>query len=78
MLSSHLRLGFPSGLLPSGLLTKMVYAPLTSPMRATYCISNFGQPHMDATFVLGIWLLCEHDKEEWVSIRAMAFLTTVF
>jgi hypothetical protein len=35
MLSSHLRLGLPSGLLPSGLPTKMLYAPLTSPMRAT-------------------------------------------
>jgi hypothetical protein len=34
-LSSHLRLGLPSGLLPSGLPTKMLYAPLTSPMRAT-------------------------------------------
>jgi hypothetical protein len=35
MLSSRLRLGLPSGLLPSGLPTKMLYAPLTSPMRAT-------------------------------------------
>jgi hypothetical protein len=35
MLSSHLCLGLPSGLLPSGLPTKMLYAPLTSPMRAT-------------------------------------------
>jgi hypothetical protein len=34
MLSSHLRLCLPSGLLLSGLPTKM-YAPLTSPMRAT-------------------------------------------
>jgi hypothetical protein len=34
MLSSHLRLGLRSGLLPSGLPTKMLYAPLTSPMRA--------------------------------------------
>jgi hypothetical protein len=34
MLSSYLRLGLPSGLLPSGLPTKM-YEPLTSPMRAT-------------------------------------------
>jgi hypothetical protein len=33
MLSSHLRLGLPSGLLPSDLPTKMLYAPLTSPMR---------------------------------------------
>jgi hypothetical protein len=36
MLSSHLRLGLPSGLLPSGLPTKMFYAPLTSPIRATF------------------------------------------
>jgi hypothetical protein len=35
MLSSHLRLGLPSGLLLSDLPTKMLYAPLTSPMRAT-------------------------------------------
>jgi hypothetical protein len=34
-LSSHQRLGLPSGLLPSDLPTKMLYAPLTSPMRAT-------------------------------------------
>jgi hypothetical protein len=36
MLSSHLCLSLHSGLLPSGLPTKMLYAPLTSPMRATY------------------------------------------
>jgi hypothetical protein len=35
MLFSHLRLGLPSGLLPSGLPTKMLYAPLTAHMRAT-------------------------------------------
>jgi hypothetical protein len=35
MLSSHLCLGLPSGLLPSGLPTKMLYAPLTYPMHAT-------------------------------------------
>jgi hypothetical protein len=32
---THLCLGLPSGLIPSGLPTKMLYAPLTSPMRAT-------------------------------------------
>jgi hypothetical protein len=36
MLSSHLRLGLPSGLLPSGLPTKILCAPLTSAMHATY------------------------------------------
>ena len=36
ILSSHLRLGLPSGLLPPGIPTKVMYAPLLSPIRATY------------------------------------------
>jgi hypothetical protein len=35
ILSSHLRLGLPSGRRRSGLSTKILYAPLFSPVRAT-------------------------------------------
>jgi len=35
ILSSHLRLGLPSGLFPSGVPTKTPYTPILSPIRAT-------------------------------------------
>ena len=35
ILSTHLRLGLPSGLFPYGFPTKTLYTPLSSPIRAT-------------------------------------------
>ena len=52
ILSTHLRLGLPSGLLPSGYPTKILYTSLSSPIRAT-CPAHLILLHFITLTILG-------------------------
>ena len=61
ILSSHLRLGLPNGLFPSGFPARTLRTPLPSPIRATYP-AHLNIPWKENLFLCGcntvVWWMC--------------------
>ena len=76
ILSTHLRLGLPSGLLPSGFRTKTLYTPLSSPIRSTcpaqlFQLQNFSC-HIQLVWIDYTW------QVQWVARNTLKSDVTLF
>ena len=70
ILSSHLWLGLPSGLLPSGFTTKTLYTPLLSSIRTT-CTAHLNHTHISTIFTHHRWV--HRSRPAWVTITVLKY-----